>query len=325
MNLNVAALMSLLCAAPASGRRLGRMRLAKSGKSSKSDTSLDTSSISGTYAVVLETGANLVSALGVIDYDGAGNLSGSMRFNEVDQENSPARLLTTSDITGTYSLDSPGLGTQELWAGNPGACLLGTQELIFDGNEDSAVPAGLLVTSAEGTNVHSLDGSFLVPSDAVPGALNRFTMTQRVSNFHTNSLNGNYAFQIIGGATMGYGYGFINFDGVEGDGSFTGLMRGNAPQDNSTRFLFETALTGTYEVEHHGFTTLQLSFADFPTFPVFPLQALIVDANGPQGLSLRGNFEIPSPVLSALGLPSLVRLELEYLGPAEMTEVAKTQ
>mmetsp|Transcript_19859 Transcript_19859/g.31214 ORF Transcript_19859/g.31214 Transcript_19859/m.31214 type:complete len:327 (-) Transcript_19859:200-1180(-) len=326
MNLSVTVLLSLLCTAPASGRRLGREHQGHYGKSAKSAKTpdsppdsgegarsfgeLETSSISGTYAMVLETGANLVSALGVVDYDGDGHLSGSIRFNELDEDNSPDRFLTTSDITGTYSLESPGLGNQEI---------------VFDGNADSAVPAGLLVTKAEGTNVHSLDGNFLVPSEAVPGALTRFTMTQRVSNFHTNSLNGNYAFQIIGGANMGYGFGFINFDGVEGDGTFTGQMRGNAPASDSERFLFETALTGTYEVEHHGFTTLQLTFADFPEFPVFPITALIVHANGSQGLSLRGNFEIPSPVLAAMGLPSLVRTQLDYLGPAGMTEVSKTQ
>jgi len=320
MNLSVTVLLSLLCTAPASGRQLSREHMGKSAKSSDSSPNsgegarsfgeLETSSISGTYAVVLETGANLVSALGVVDYDGDGHLSGSMRFNELDEENSPDRLLTISDITGTYSLESPGLGNQEL---------------VFDGNADSTVPAGLLVTKAEGTNVHSLDGNFLVPSDTVPGALTRFTMTQRVSNFHTNSLNGNYALQIIGGANMGHGWGFINFDGVEGAGTFTGQLRGNAPESDSERFLFETALTGTYEVEHHGFTTMQISFADFPDFPVFPSTALIVHANGSQGLSLRGNFEIPSPILAALGVPSLVRTQLDYLGPAGMTAVSKTQ
>jgi len=320
MNLSVAVLLSFLCTAPASGRRLSREHLSKSAKSPDSSPDsgegarsfgvLETSSISGTYAMVLETGANVVSALGVVDYDGDGHLSGSIRFNEVDEDNSPERLLTTRDITGTYSLESPGLGNQTFF---------------LDGNADLAVPAGLLVTKAEGTNVHSLEGNFLFPSYTVPGALVRFTMTQRVSNFHTNSLNGNYAFQIVGGANMGYGSGFINFDGVEGAGTFTGRLLGNAPEDEHERLLFETALTGTYEVEHHGFTTMQITFVDFPDFPVFPSTALIVHANGSQGLSLRGNFEVPSPVLAALGVPSLVRTQLDYLGPSEMTEVAKTQ
>eukprot|EP00580_Thalassiosira_gravida_P004110 CAMPEP_0201599678 /NCGR_PEP_ID=MMETSP0492-20130828/1041_1 /ASSEMBLY_ACC=CAM_ASM_000837 /TAXON_ID=420259 /ORGANISM="Thalassiosira gravida, Strain GMp14c1" /LENGTH=150 /DNA_ID=CAMNT_0048062305 /DNA_START=78 /DNA_END=530 /DNA_ORIENTATION=- len=150
-------------------------------------------------------------------------------------------------------------------------------------------------------------------------------MTQRVSNFHTNSLNGNYAIQIIGGANMVHCLGVINFDGVEGAGTIIGQMRGNAPRSDSERLLFRTAITGTYEVEHHGFTTLQLAFADFPNLPVFPITALIVHANGSQGLSLQGNFEIPSPILATLGLPSLTRTQLDYLGPAEMTEVAKTQ
>lgn len=85
--LSVAFLLSFLCTAPASGRRLSREHLSKSAKSPDSspespdsspgspDSSpgsgegarsfgeLDTSSISGTYAMVLETGADRKSVV----------------------------------------------------------------------------------------------------------------------------------------------------------------------------------------------------------------------------------------------------------------------
>ena len=115
---------------------------------------------------------------------------------------------------------------------------------------------------------------------------------------------------------------------VEGAGTLTGQLFINTPQSDSERFVVDTALSGTYEVEHHGFTTMEIlldSFENDDVFFPFPNTALIVHANGSQGLSLRGNWDIPSPLLARGGLPSLARTEFEYLGPSEMTEVAKTE
>jgi len=262
---------------------------------------LGTSGLEGTYAMVFETGPNLVSALAVIDYDGAGNLSGDMRVNTLDEANDPARMLFAPEVTGTYSLDSSGLGTQHLSIGKSTSPLLGCGGVISD--------TDILVTKAEGTNVHTLAGNLHEASHYFPGELSTFTLTQRESMFDTNSVNGKYAFTLTGGSNAGEALGVFTFDA----GTVTGELRGNGPNNSTMRSIFRTDVTGSYEVEHHGFMTMQLTFVG-PGFE-FPITALIVEADGEQALTLSGNYEVPSPRLAPLGVNALVVFNLDYLGP----------
>ena len=262
----------------------------------------ETGSISGTYAVVLETGANEVSALGVIDCDGEGNLLGDIRFNELDEENPPARALTTSALSGTYSLESNGLG-----------------ELTIEGEEFGeafSLPAGILVTEVQGSTAVSVDGNFLVPSGE-DGALTLFTMTKRDSDFGDGSLIGNYAFEVIAGPNLGHANGVMTFDG---EGGFTGQLKGNAPKDNTERDLFETPLMGTYSTEHHGYVEMNLTFVVMKDdVPFIPVTLLITEAEGTQASNLKGNFGIPSPILQSMNLPSLMTVKLDYIGSSGTT------
>lgn len=260
-----------------------------------------TSSIDGTYAIVMEDGHNQGSGLGLVTYDGDGNFSGNLAVNGPDPEFPPGvapatRRFFTTPIQGYYEPD-------EIEEG-----------IFFEHLEYDESPLGplefhvrLMIAEKTGSNAVVVLGSHLEPSPFVPASLIKFEMTpHRGSGFDNASMQGQYALHLRGGMPLeGNGYGHMRF---YGDGNFHGFMYGNGPIDEVERTAFGTGLAGSYSVNDDGTGFQELEFTG-PGFQ-FRVDFLILEYNGSHATRVRAQLQDPSPRTH-----NLVVFDLTYTGP----------
>lgn len=260
---------------------------------------MSNASISGTWAVVESTGSREGSALGIIEFDGSGNLEGALNVNYPNPEEvaTAGRSTFTTQIHGHYEVFDNGLGHID-WT---------YDEVPEEFGDELNFGIHLLTERRQGSTALQVAGNYEQPSPFVPSGLVRFQMTPRpFTGFDLNSLSGVYALVLTGTDMAGIAFGLITFDG---EGGLTGFLNGNGPDDASQRNLFETGIVGSYSVEHHGFGSIQWTFVD-QDFD-FDINFLITEATSPRAEKVNMQFNVPSPLV-----PGLVTTVLTYQGPA---------
>lgn len=131
---------------------------------SKDNDCYTDASISGNYALVGVYGANIAIALGVRDFDGKGNVTGTFTINAPDAASTTgARKLITGTQIGTYTVNCDGTGTiTRTVSSSTGVVTQQTDDfLITQGRE---LHEGLMLATA-------LQDMQRTPSALVPGGV----------------------------------------------------------------------------------------------------------------------------------------------------------
>jgi len=264
----------------------------------------DDGSLSGTYSLVLEDGPNQGFGIGIIDFDGEGGLEGSLVVSAPPLNDSPfGRTRLTTAVEGTYSLESNGRGSGDL--------------SLVDLSLDE--PVSLFVTEGQGefADVEKIAGSFLDTSPFIPSSLVVFELeARRFGGFDASSLQGVFAWVIVGGINIAHGTMLITFDG---EGGHTGNFVANTPdrENPGSRTAGGFDFSGEYSVDDRGFVYLTLD-AVIQIGPIH-LEVDLIITESSWGLSARrlaGVFRTNSLLLPP---GSMVSNSFTYLGPAVST------
>jgi len=254
-----------------------------SGRTAADDSAI--AGIQGTYAVALNEGVGEVYALGVVDYDGSGELSGSLLFNIPTNGDSTDRTFFTTPVTGTYSEGEDGMGDQS-W----------TYEQTPIGEVDSDIllqVAEYQGSSAIKVNAYSTNVSRFLPG----GALVRYQMVARPSaGFDVSSLTGSYSVNFYSTGPLGSlnGLGQLNFGG---DGNVEGMVTINDPSregNDEERSLFPSPVDGTYSINDDGFGDLTITNRNIDV--TFNIHLLIAEVDAGNVKSVFGTFVQTGPL-----------------------------
>jgi hypothetical protein len=135
-----------------------------SGVNAQTPACYTPASLQGSYAVVSTHGANVAIALEIRNFDGNGNMTGTLIVNgpTVGSPNG-ARTVVTAKNSGTYIVNCDGTGTiNRVLTYATGATFFQSDDFVITG----AVSAGL-----ESPLVTALTDAQRSPSDLVPGGL----------------------------------------------------------------------------------------------------------------------------------------------------------
>lgn len=121
-------------------------------------------SLQGSYAVVVNYGANVATAQGQRFYDGKGNLNGTFIINAPKQGSTTGeRTLTTGTQTGTYTVNCDGTGTM--------VRVVKAANGVTVNTVDDFVITGAIVGSYSQFLATALVDTARLPSLLVPGGL----------------------------------------------------------------------------------------------------------------------------------------------------------
>ena len=200
-------------------------------------------SVRGTYALVVvgRGGQAQFAALGLLKFDGRGNVSGSMT------ENRPAdrygdRTLVTVPYLATYTVDANGIGATTLPE-------TGEQDSIFSIRQTD---------TANGSRVAQELSVVFQRVDVSTGSLKTATATRLPdgAEFNNDSLRGRYIGASIsqGGQAVAAGFGVLTYDG---NGAFSESNIANIQgQSFRDRQVITGSDQGTYVVNPDGTGTI---------------------------------------------------------------------
>jgi len=258
------------------------------GNSGRTADDSATRNIQGTYAVALNEGVGEVYAIGVVNYDDSGALSGSLLFNiPADDSAAPPREFFTTPVTGTYSEGEDGMGDQSWTYKETPIGAVGSDVLLQVAEYEGS--------SATKVNAYSTNVSRFLPG----GALVRYQMVARPSaGFSNGSLTGTY---FANASSIGPG-GSLNILGqltFGGDGNAEGLITINGTPvgelvGGDVRFLIESGVAGTYSVNDDG--TGDLLLTNQALGIIITVQIVIAEVAGGNVKSVIGTFVETSPL-----------------------------
>lgn len=251
--------------------------------------------LEGHYAFLSRGWSSATTALsfaGSFVADGNGNLSSGL-IDIADQANPAGPQSGT--LSGSYCVDSNNLATVNLTYGGG---LSGTNTLI----------AGLDSSDGNG-HVISYDGS----DRKVSGLLRR----QTASAFTTSSIDGNYAFGLIGADVLGYRFGAAGEFSSNGKGSFSGV------EDSDDVGALQTAQTlssSDFTVADTGRGTATITFSNGNTNFVFyvvsssEMLMMAFDTTDSPPVTLSGQVLLQSGTFTDGSLDGTSVLEMQSLG-----------
>ena len=179
---------------------------------------------------------NGFTVLGVINFDGAGNVAGTYTV-ELGSSRTQTSQPITGTFTGTYSSNPDGTGTLTSIADN------GTIFTFATASTDGGQGLQLVGTSCSTCDI---GGTSIISGFA--------------RNAYTGSLNGSYGFQLTNSPIPSASVGVVNFDGagnVTMSLTFVGLS-GTVGKPN----IFTGTSTGTYSVNSDGSGNITLTAAN---------------------------------------------------------------
>jgi hypothetical protein len=205
-------------------------------------------SLSGTYAVVVDYGANL--ALGFITetLDGAGNLTGTFRINQPAAGSTGERAIVTGTQTGRYIVNCDGSGTMErVVTRQDGSIAAQADDFVIT---SAAVQGSRLVA-------RSILDAAREPSVVVPGGVFltlTHTLVPRPEGrcYTLESLQGNFA---VTGNYADYRAASMGTRSLDGAGNLQENFVVNQPTAGSAtgqRTIVNGTQSGTYSVNCDG-------------------------------------------------------------------------
>ena len=172
--------------------------------------------------------------LGVMNFDGAGNVTGSVTFQR-GSTGAKAAATSVATLTGTYSSNPDGTGSVTVTLG--GVLTFTFAMVITDGGQG-----------------FQLVGTNLVGGDASGAVIDGFARAAQAG-----SLKGSYGFQLNNSPVPAGTIGVVSFDGAGNAAvSFTSVGVGNNPSQPP---VSSGRLTGTYSINPDGSGTINLPAA----------------------------------------------------------------
>ena len=220
-----------------------------SAASAQSTRCYTNESLKGTYAVVVNYGANL--ALGFITetLDGAGNLRGAFRINQPSAGSTTGeRSIVTGTQTGTYNVNCDGTGIMD-------RVVTRQDGSIANQSDDFVITSGIVQGSR--LIARTILDAAREPSVVIPGGIFLTLTHTRLPNaggrcYTLESLQGSYA---VTGNYADYRAASLGTRSLDGAGNLRGSFVINQPTAASTtgqRTIVSGTLSGTYTVNCDG-------------------------------------------------------------------------
>lgn len=180
-----------------------------------------------------------VAFLGTINFDGAGNVNGTVTSENGASNSQPAQT-TMGTFTGTYTVNSDGTGRVTI---------------VPDGGGATTTFSMLVIDQGQGAQ--------LAVTNRDPGGLPQAVLSGFARAIYTGSVKGTYGFQLSNSPKPASTIGSITLDGA-GGATVSFLLVGPGGGSNNQPQLSNGTLTGTYSLNPDGTGTVQLSAASGP-------------------------------------------------------------
>ena len=183
-----------------------------------------------------------VAILGVMNFDGTGNVTGPYTY-EVDARGLLAAKTTTGTFTGTYSSNPDGAGSATI-----------------------ALDAGItltlaIVTSDGGQSLQLVATDYQFPAAKCACIIGRVVLSGIARAAPAGKLNGSYGFQLHNSPNVNVNLGVAKFDGA-GNVALSGTFVGSSDANGQPTPTFSLTQTGTYSINPDGTGTI-----NFPAVP----------------------------------------------------------
>jgi hypothetical protein len=203
------------------------------------------SSPSGSYSFLITpsfsstSDATGLAILGVMNFDGAGNVTGPYTY-EVDANSAQAPKTTTGTFTGTFSSNPDGTGSVTI-----------------------ALDAGITltlatVTSEGGQSLQFVATSYQFPAAKCACSTGKIVLSGIARAGTVGSLSGSYGFQLNIAPNSNVSLGVAKFDGA-GNVALSFIFVGASDSNGQPTPTFSLTQTGTYSMNPDGTGTIDLA------------------------------------------------------------------